>query len=269
MAGVLKGVGKLVGGIFGGGSVKQPSFDFFPNITTPAFRLKTAPGGAVNLTRLADTQRFPNILSNLADLRGEVRPGFGRFTEAAVDAIRRAKEDTLGNVRQQLQRRRVQGSSFANAQLAGIEAAFGRDEALVRGRALLQEIDQTFRIINQELKVKISNFQAEFVELGIAANVAGFVTEALSAQAVVDKEIAAKAAEGAGSAFGDFGGLLGSALEDFIGGSITKDLFGGGDGGSVTGNTFGDIALKAAISFGTGGTGTGAATFSDFNSVAF
>ena len=265
MAGVLKGVGKLVGGIFGGGSVKQPKFDFFPNITTPAFRLKTAPGGAVNLTRLSDTQRFPKILSNLADLRGEVRPGVGRFTEAAVDAIRSAKEDTLGNVRQQLQRRRVQGSSFANAQLAGIEAAFGREEALFRGQALLQEIDQTFRIINQELKVKISNFQAEFVELGIAANVAGFVTEALSAQAVVDKETAAEAAKGAGAAFGDFGSVIGEA----IGGIDFGSIFGGGGGGSITGNKFGDIALKAAISFGTGGTGTGAATFSDFNSVAF
>ena len=244
MAGVLKGVGKLVGGIFGGGSVKQPKFDFFPNITTPAFRLKTAPGGAVDLTRLADTQRFPNILSNLADLRGEVRPGFGRFTEAAVEAIRRAKGDALGNVRQQLQRRRVQGSSFANAQLAGIEAAFGREEALFRGQALLQEIETTFKIINEEFKVKLANFQAEFQELGIAANVAGFVTQALSAQSVVDKQIAAEAAVGAGSAFGDFGAVLGKA----IGGS---DLF--GDFTSALGSFFGGgsdtISGQAARTF--------------------
>ena len=225
--------GSLIGGQFGGGSVKQPKFNFFPTITTPVFRLKTTPGGAVTLTRpFGDKQRFPNILSDLADLRGEVRPGFGRFTEAAVDAIRRTKEDTLGNVRQQLQRRRVQGSSFANAQLAGIEAAFGREEALFRGQALLQEIETTFKIINEEFKVKLANFQAEFVELGLAANVAGFVTQALSAQSVVDKQIAAEAAIGAGSAFGDFGGVLGEAIggSDLFGDftSALSSFFGGG-----------------------------------------
>ena len=93
-------LGSLVGGLFGSSRApKQPSFNFFPNITTPAFNLRTSPGGDVTLSRLADTQRFPNILSNLADLRAEVRPGFGRFTEAAVEAIRRAKGDALGNAR--------------------------------------------------------------------------------------------------------------------------------------------------------------------------
>ena len=264
MSGILKGIGKLVGGIFGGGSVKQPKFDFFPNITTPAFRLKTAPGGAVNLTRLADTQRFPNILSNLADLRGEVRPGFGRFTEAAVDAIRRAKEDTLGNVRQQLQRRRVQGSSFANAQLAGIEAAFGRDEALVRGRALLQEIQQTFQIIDAEAEVKTRNFQFELAELGVATGAAESLLQVIGNQTLIDKAIAAKAAEGVGKFGANIGELIGGGFGSIFG-FEDKDT----SGSSITGNKFGDIALKAAITFATGGTGPGAATFSDFNSVAF
>ena len=115
--GLLGGVGKLAGGLFGASQAPgQPSFNFFPNITTPAFNLRTRSGGRVDLTRLADTQRFPNILSQLSELGAEVRPGFGRFTDAAVEAIRRTKADALGNARQQLQRRRVAGSSFANAQ---------------------------------------------------------------------------------------------------------------------------------------------------------
>ena len=248
---ILGGLGKLAGGIFGGGSVKQPSFNFFPDITTPAFRLRTSPGGAVDLTRTADTQRFPKILSNLADLRGELRPGFGRFTEAAVEAIRRAKGDALGNARQQLQRRRVAGSSFANAQIAGIEAAFGREEALFRGRAILQEIDATFKIIDEEFKVKLANFQAEFTELGIAANVAGFVTQALSSQAIIDKAVAAQAATGIGA----FGASIGESLGKGFFGSGDSGDSGGFLGDSFFGNLFsqGKIAQTASSLFGSSG----------------
>ena len=60
----------------------------------------------------------------------------------------------------------------------------------------MAELQQTFKIIDEEFKVKTANFQAEFTELGIAANVANFVTQALSAQTIADKEIAAKAATG-------------------------------------------------------------------------
>ncbi len=258
MGGIVGGaLGGLVGGLFGSSQApSQPRFNFFPDITTPSFRLRTGEGGIVDLTRTGSPQRFPNILADLAELRGEVRPGFGRFTEAAVESIRRAKGDALGNARQQLQRRRVAGSSFANAQLAGIESEFGRQENLFRGQALLQEIDATFKVIDEELKVKQANFQAEFLELGIAANVAGFVTQALSQQAIIDKAIAVKAAEGIG-AFGlDIGEALGTG---FFGSGESKEGSGGFFGDSFFGDLFsqGKIAQVAGSLFGGGGGGFG------------
>lgn len=245
MAGIFTGIGKLAGGLFGASRApKQPTFNFFPNITTPAFNLRTSPGGDVTLSRLADTQRFPNILSNLADLRGEVRPGFGRFTEAAVESIRRAKFDALGNVRQQLQRRRVQGSSFANAQLAGIEAEFGRQEAVFRGQALLEEIETTFRLIDAEAEVKTRNFQFELAELGVATGAAESLLQVISNQTTIDKIVASKAAEGVGEFGASVGELIGKGFGSIFG-FEDKDT----SGSSITGNKFGDLAVQAALKF--------------------
>lgn len=243
MAGSLfKGVGKLVGGLFGASQAPgQPSFNFFPNIITPSFNLKTDASGAVTLSRIGSPQRFPDILKQLSELGAQVRPGFGRFTEAAVEAIRRAKGDALGNAREQLQRRRIAGASFANAQLANIEQEFGRAEAQLRGQALLQEIQQTFQIIDAEAAVKTRNFQFELQELGIAAGVADSLLQVISDQTVIDKAIAAKAATNVGTFGADVGGLIGEGLGKFFGkggggedalASLAGKLFGGSGGGS-------------------------------------
>lgn len=227
--GLFSGLGKLAGGLFGASQAGGiPRFDFSTNITTPSFNLKSG-GGATTLTRTGFPQRFSSELGNLADLRGQVRPSFGRFTEAAVESIRRAKADALGTARQQLQRRRVLGSSFGNAQLAAIEQKAGRDEFSARADALLKEIDQTFRIINQESELKIKNFKFELDELGIAADVSTAFLRVVGRQAEIDKEIAAKAAAGSGSFFAEvFGDILGGSGKDDDSFNLGKLFSGGG-----------------------------------------
>lgn len=247
MAGLFKGVGKLAGGLFGASQApKQPKFDFFPNITTPSFNLKTSAGGNIDLTRVGSPQRFPDILKQLSDLSGQVRPGFGRFTEAAVKSLRRAKGDALGTAREQLQRRRVQGSSFANASLAKIEEQFGVTEAKLRGQALLQEIDTTFRLIDAEATTKTRNFEFELKELGIATSVATSLVQVISDQTIIDKKIAAEAAAGAGEFFGDIGSLIGEGFGSLFGGGA--DISGGGGdddlGGNIGGDLLGSLASK-------------------------
>jgi hypothetical protein len=244
--GLLSGLGKLAGGLFGASQADDiPAFSFKPNIVTPSFTLAANQTGNVNLTRTAFPQRFGSELGNLADLRGQVRPGFGRFTEAGVEAIRRARGDALGNARDQLARRRVLGSSFGGAQLASIEQAAGREEAEFRGRAILAEIEATFKIIDQEFVVKTQNFQFELDELGIATNLTQAFMGVLSQQAEIDKEIAAKAATGTGDLFATtFGDIFGGSTQE--GGSTLGRLAGtaiggffGGPAGATTGGELG------------------------------
>ena len=229
--GLFSGLGKLAGGLFGSSQAGGiPRFDFASNVVTPSFNLRADTDLNTTLTRTAFPQRFSSELGTLADLRGQVRPGFGRFTEAAVESIRRARGDALGTARDQLARRRVLGSSFGNAQLTAIEQAAGRDEFAARSGALLDEINQTFRIITQESELKIKNFDFELRELGIAADVTQSFLKVVSRQAEIDKVIAVKAAQGTGDFFAStFGDIFGGGEDAFSFEDIEfGKLFGGG-----------------------------------------
>jgi len=202
-------------------SPSLPSFAPSPNIRTPAFNLTGTPGGNVTLQRLAGPQRFTDILADLADVRGEVKPGFGRFTEAAVTALGEARNRALGTARDILTRRRVMGASFSTNQLASIERAFGIEEEKVRSSALLQEIETTRVLIDQSFRVNLEGLRLDLDELRLATGVSDSILQVMSQQAVIDKQLAAKAIEGVGGFFGGEGGI-GELFGDF--GDQAKDL---------------------------------------------
>lgn len=81
-----------------------------------------------------------DLISGSARLREEVRPGFGRLTDAAVKTIRNRRDEAVGNLRESLARRRVLGSSFAEDAQARVEAEFADLEERTRAQAIIEEI---------------------------------------------------------------------------------------------------------------------------------
>lgn len=221
--GLLSGLGALAGGFFGGSDDNIPTgLKFNPNIKTPSFRLSAGASGDVDLTRIGSPQRFTSELANLADLRAGLDPGFGRITETGVTSLRRGTADILGNAREQLSRRRIEGSSFGAGSLALIEQEGEVAVAEFKAKALLEEISATFKIIDEEFVIKSKNFQFELDELRIATGLTEAFMGVLSQQAAIDKEIAVAAADAEGGFFGSLGGLLGGAAAAGIGGSLGK-----------------------------------------------
>lgn len=114
-----------------------------------------------NLTRTSETSglltdlrsRLGDTTSALRDLRSQVAPGFGDLTQARVKAIRDAGARTVGNLRQELGKRRVAGSSFAEREISATEATFAREEERARAEAKVQEIALTDQLIAQEFDV--------------------------------------------------------------------------------------------------------------------
>ncbi len=234
--GLLSGLGSLAGGFFGGGDDNIPTgLSFIPDIKTPSFRLSAAPGGDVDLSRIGSPQRFTSELANLADLRAGLDPGFGQITETGVTSLRRGTADILGNAREQLSRRRIEGSSFGAGSLSLIEQEGEVAVAEFKAKALLEEIDRTFKIIDEEFTIKSKNFQFELDELKIATGLAVQTQAVLSDQAKIDKANAVLAAEGDTSLFEDLGGLLGGFAGSALGGPV-----GGAIGGQL-GTTIGGL----------------------------
>ena len=227
--GLLSGLGSLAGGFFGGGDDNIPTgLSFIPDIKTPSFRLSAAPGGDVDLSRIGSPQRFTSELANLADLRAGLDPGFGQITETGVTSLRRGTADILGNAREQLSRRRIEGSSFGAGSLALIEQEGEVAVAEFKAKALLEEINATFSIIDEEFKIKTQNFQFELDELDIAVGLTNAVLGVASAQAEIDKANAVLAAQGESEFFSELGGLGGTLLGTAFGGPI-----GGAIGGQI------------------------------------
>ena len=203
MSGFFKNVGSF---LFGADETpKLPGF----TTTTPAFRL-TSQGGRTSLERLQTpelarrTQRGGRILGDIDVLRREVRPGFGRFTEAAVKTIRSAAARRIGNLRAQFSRRRVSGASFAEGEITSTRLGFAELEEQVRSKALLQEIATTTQILTQEADLLQREVTNELAELNVAAGFAQTMVSAISAQTLLEQRIQAEQIAGAGAALGEF-----------------------------------------------------------------
>ena len=98
-------------------------------VGTPGYQLQKLAGGSVELSRSPEMQGLlsqqTGIFNTIGDLRSQVTPGFGRLTEALVKGIRNAATESIGNLREQFAKRRVQGASFAEDAIGRPGIMFG------------------------------------------------------------------------------------------------------------------------------------------------
>ena len=203
MSGFFENVGSF---LFG--TSDTPTLPKFTT-TTPAFRL-TSQGGTTSLTRKQTPilarrlQRGGRILGDIDLLRSEVRPGFGRFTKAAVKTIRSAAARRIGDLRAQFSRRRVSGASFAEGEITSARLGFAELEERVRTKSLLQEIATTTQLLQQEAGLLQQEVVNELNELKVAAGFAETMVAAISAQTLLEQEIQAEQIAAAGATLGEF-----------------------------------------------------------------
>lgn len=244
-----------LGGLFGGGGGA-------PRLTVPAANRAHTPGFSLRssfdattgksdtyLTRLgspaqsAFSDRFPRILGDIDTVRGTIAPGFSLIRKARADAVENARRRSLGNLRDNLTRRRIAGSSFAGDALARAEAEFAQAGAQQQAQAFLDEFNANVQVLNQESATIADALNRELQELGIASGMAqNFLSQFLQqdrAQAALTAQ--AQANEGAlgGSLLGlglsalvspiSGGSLLGAGL-----GSLGFPVIGGATGGAAT-----------------------------------
>ena len=120
------------------------------------------------------------LRGEVANLRGQLRPGFGNITRSRIEGLRANRDRAVGNLREELSRRRVLGSSFALREIGAKEAEFAREEDLIRSESMLQEIDATNQLISQELglvgaEAGLFGQEAE-LESGLVGQEAGLIT---------------------------------------------------------------------------------------------
>ena len=123
------------------------------------------------------------LRGDIRDLRGEVRPGFGRLTRSRVEELRGLRGRAVGNLREELSRRRVLGSSFAAREIGALESEFARQEDQIRAESFMQEMEATNQLIMQELGIFGMEGDLASQEFSMALQEAGLVD--LSHQSLV------------------------------------------------------------------------------------
>lgn len=219
-------MGDIVGGLFGGsdsGDVASPVRNFSPatisagglvsslgSVAGDKNRIGVASGNDRQLLVRDLSDVFRNSANQIAGLRSQVRPGFGRLTESRVQAIENARRRSIGNLRENLQRRRVLGSSFGQDALARAEAEFAQEEAQARAQSFLEELDLSQRLLEKETESRANRFQTVLNDLNLQAEIATRLatnaTNALSSTAQMEGQLLS---EGRAQNQDVSGGLLG------------------------------------------------------------
>lgn len=181
---------RIVKGLLGGKSKSEGILQRFSPVSFAApgatgtfdrarntFSLSRTPAREAAVGNLV--QGFDAQASALRGLRGSVAPGAGRLsqglqasTQARIAALRGEGRRTVGNIRENLARRRLAGSSFQASEVAAAEAEFAMredqvraDSAVAEAQGFLQEIDMTRSLINEEFGASISGLSTILQDL--------------------------------------------------------------------------------------------------------
>lgn len=234
-AGASAGIGKLFG------SKSGPKVSSAPPGINAGGLSSTFDNGTVSLG--ADANRR-GLVGGLADTFGQqadalggllptVAPGMSDLRRARLSEIDASRTAAIGNLRDNLSRRRVLGSSFAQDAAGRTELEFAKERDRVQAETFLQELELTTNLMQQAFTAERGKFQTHLDELNLEANLAaglaGKATDVLGKNAQTEALLLAQSQQGAGKFFGQ--------LAQPVGESVGKGLkglnFGGGGATAV------------------------------------
>lgn len=201
------GAGALGSKLFGSSGSKiefQP-----PSISAGGF---TGSGGSITPTaermRMVDelAATFGPQADAYADLRSKVTPGFSAFRDARLAEVEGARTRAVGNLRDNLARRRVLGSSFGSDALVRAESEFSREKERVQAESFLSELEASNALIGKEFEARRGGYQTFLDELNLEAQVATSLStnasQVLASNAQLKARLDAQNAAGGGRFFG-------------------------------------------------------------------
>lgn len=198
LANVAQGVGRSVG--FGTGASRPKGTDLSPTFTAGGLSTDIGDSGRITVFSSGERRRRISELANifggtaeeLSGIRELTRPGFSAFREAGLGQIENRRTAAVGNLRDNLARRRVLGSSFGQDTVARTEAEFAQEAGQFAAATTLQELD-TFRALTE----RISEFQQNEVltflnemnlQVDVARGLQAGAQQAISAASTVQQQ---------------------------------------------------------------------------------
>lgn len=239
----------------GGGSIPNeltlisggPAYNLRADYSTDTGQTSTFIGETGSPAQLAYRKYLPSVLSKLSSLEGTITPGSSLVRKARLAQIENARNQAVGNLRDNLARRRVLGSSFGADALARTESEFAQQKSNAEAQSFLEEYQLNTDLLNREIGTVMTGIQKDLAELsaqtGLSLNFAQIGAQMTQASAALAQQQA--------QAQTDFWtGLAGFAIAPIAapsltsaGNSLSSSLFSSGASGG--GQSPGELALLA------------------------
>lgn len=170
---------------------------------------------------------FPQQANFLAGLRSQVTPGFSALREAKLGQIESARQRATSNLRDNLSRRRIMGSSFAGDALSRAEAEFAQQKERVEAETFLQELEATQQLFQAEWEARQREFTTKLNELNLQADMAQGILSTISgdlaanarAKASLEAQEQAAAGRARGAQFGPLISGISKGIGSLVGGT--------------------------------------------------
>lgn len=223
MTGLAAATG-LTDSLFGGDDGPLGSAPEVRNVTPrrinlPGLSLRRS-GSTFNIERGGEVTP---LLQNIREVRGEqadvlrgaaedLSPAIGRLTDTRRRIMQAERRRTMSDLREQLGRRRISGSSFAADTLARAGAEFGVREAEAQAEGELKQIFAETDMLNRAAEAEIAGIQPALEQLGfetqLGAQLVSNLTNSNQSVQTANAQLAQAHAQGQGELIGS---VIGSA----------------------------------------------------------
>src|SRR6185437_756114 len=176
--------GLALGGLLGGGGKSAPQVNFTPPGFNAGGLSASFAGNGYNVNPSADrtaavgniANTFGQQTSALGNLGAQFAPGFSNLRQSQLAQISSNRTSAIGDLRQNLQNRRVLGSSFAQDAINRTSAQYDQQQQQVIAQTYLQELGAQQQLIQQQYTAARGQFQTGLDELNLEAGVASDLT---------------------------------------------------------------------------------------------
>lgn len=115
---------------------------------------------------------FGDLAGEYAGLRSQVRPGFSEFRSARLGENENVFARQRSNLRDDLARRRILGSSFGQDTLTRLAREEAQQADMIQAESFLQELDMTSQFLGQEFEARANQFNTILGEMNLQADLA-------------------------------------------------------------------------------------------------
>lgn len=241
----------------------------------PGYGIGIDSTGNINMSRTGETQGWMDrILGGYntdeqayGELLSQIEPGFGRLTNARKDELRRMQEKAVGNLRDNLARRRIAGSSFGEQLVGSLQSEYAALTDKAIAESMVEELKMTSDVIGARTQARTQTIAQALDHIQFETNVGNQLLQttqaALQQNSMAQVELSKSIAEiqlqgrlgrgqitaGVGNTFlgqaADFANIASQEaagpgqLFGQIGGTVLGAVLGGPAGASIGGSLFG------------------------------